>query len=470
MDLKIHDQELILQDLWKSRKLFTAPLTTFTGKSVEILYAGTLNYDAGPDFKGAVIKINETLLEGDVEVHLGTSGWIDHKHHTDPAYNEVVLHVVSAYKSGPECIQREDGVFVEQVQVTLDQETVTAWKLQKKMSGNVETEIRLVEQCPLSESSVEKMIAVVDAAGELRFLDKVAQLQEQLLLDSWNQVTYKKILEALGYSKNQKPFHKLAELVTFDMLSSEMQWVKEDMAEMRCTALLFGAAGLLPVTHRGREEMDAQSLRYVTPILDLWDGISRRLEIKPMKMQEWQFFRLRPQNFPTRRLAGFVRLMMRVYKHGLLEALLRVVNGNINDLKKLSSELEQSLTQKADGFWKNRYRIEKTGAETTGKQEPLLIGRERARDIIVNILLPAFYLYGDDSSAGQFKNTAIELYRRQTKLSGNVITKTMCRQLGGSRGAGFQTKFASQQQGLLHLNKLYCRNLNCDACLRLGEG
>jgi len=76
MELKVHDQEIELQRLWKSRKLFKHGLRTLTGKDIEVMFGGIENLDAGPDFKDAAIKLDGSILKGDIEVHLEPAGWV----------------------------------------------------------------------------------------------------------------------------------------------------------------------------------------------------------------------------------------------------------------------------------------------------------------------------------------------------------------------------------------------------------
>ncbi len=54
---------------------------------------GRINGDNGPDFRDAVIMNKLHLTKGDVEVHVRSSDWYNHEHHTDAAYNNVILHV-----------------------------------------------------------------------------------------------------------------------------------------------------------------------------------------------------------------------------------------------------------------------------------------------------------------------------------------------------------------------------------------
>ena len=60
-----------------------------------LLRAGRAGRGAGPDVREAAFRDPTGVpLTGDVEVHLRASDYVQHGHATDPAYDEVVLHLV----------------------------------------------------------------------------------------------------------------------------------------------------------------------------------------------------------------------------------------------------------------------------------------------------------------------------------------------------------------------------------------
>ena len=48
----------------------------------------------GPDFEAARLSIGDDFFYGSVEFHLQSLGWKAHGHNKNPAYNQVILHVV----------------------------------------------------------------------------------------------------------------------------------------------------------------------------------------------------------------------------------------------------------------------------------------------------------------------------------------------------------------------------------------
>ena len=71
-----------------------AKLTTKNGKPLKIIYPGRINDDRGADFRDAVIATGRRLIKGDIEIHVKDSDWRAHRHHRNPIYNRVILHVV----------------------------------------------------------------------------------------------------------------------------------------------------------------------------------------------------------------------------------------------------------------------------------------------------------------------------------------------------------------------------------------
>lgn len=81
-------QKLWMNSLWKRK------MTTLDGDSLQVLSPGIWNHHEGPDFRNAMLFIGETMKEGDVEIHYGNGDWYRHGHHTDPAYDRVILHLI----------------------------------------------------------------------------------------------------------------------------------------------------------------------------------------------------------------------------------------------------------------------------------------------------------------------------------------------------------------------------------------
>ena len=150
----------------------------------------------------------------------------------------------------------------------------------------------------------------------------------------------------------------------------------------------------------------------------------------------WDYSRVRPGNMPQRRIAGAGYLLARYLGIGLVQSLLQLVREA--DEKTGSRRLERGLMIKRDSCG-------------------TLIGQGRAREMVVNVLLPFSFAWAD----GQLREHALELYRNYPPLEENKITRQMSRQLL----MGFSVvNSARRQQGLIHLYNTFCLHRKCLHC------
>ncbi len=88
--------ESVLHSAWQAART----VIDRNGSVYRVIYAGIPGGSAGPDFRDVVIERPDgRVVRGDVEIHVRRSGWFEHGHHHDPAYNGVVFHV--ALDDGP---------------------------------------------------------------------------------------------------------------------------------------------------------------------------------------------------------------------------------------------------------------------------------------------------------------------------------------------------------------------------------
>ena len=86
--------ERLLQRIWAQRAFDGKAAASADGRRVEILEPGRWNRLGGPDFRDARLRLGGKEIVGDVELHLRARDWVAHGHALDPAYANVVLHVV----------------------------------------------------------------------------------------------------------------------------------------------------------------------------------------------------------------------------------------------------------------------------------------------------------------------------------------------------------------------------------------
>ena len=88
-------KEKYLHYLWQNKLLPYHQMTLLSGESFAVIYPGDYNEnESGPDFFNAQIQIDGLVWNGNVELHVRSSDWYRHGHQFDPAYSNVILHVV----------------------------------------------------------------------------------------------------------------------------------------------------------------------------------------------------------------------------------------------------------------------------------------------------------------------------------------------------------------------------------------
>src|SRR5665647_1473250 len=88
-------KEEFLHYLWKYSLYDQERLFDNEKNKIYVLNPGEYNHDSGPDFFNARISVAGTIWAGNVEIHTKSSHFDIHGHQNDPAFNNVILHIVA---------------------------------------------------------------------------------------------------------------------------------------------------------------------------------------------------------------------------------------------------------------------------------------------------------------------------------------------------------------------------------------
>lgn len=395
--------ERLVARLWRNRD-WRRPLRTQDGRWVRVLYPGRPGSGPGPDFRDAVVQIEGSPpVRGDVEVHRQAAGWTQHGHHRDPRYNGVVLHVVSR-SSRRAASYRQDGRVLPVTELPTEGSPLPGPP--EKATPQCGAFARLQGWRNLSGEQLGRLL---DQAGERRFLRKSARYRTALGREDAEDLLYRGVLEALGYSRNRKPFLELARRLPWRTVRDVVRTIPPASRELATHRLLLRVAGLSGETPVAAEEA-------CFPLYDRWPGY-----VALMEPSAWCFAGVRPVNQPRRRMAGAAALLSRYLDTGLLAGLLPLARGE--SVTALSSALTV-----ADGVI-------------------TLIGRGRALDMTVNVVLPLLHAWALLRGEPALASSCLRLYRRAPRLAENEITREMAALLQASPRQGG----ALRQQGLIHL-------------------
>ena len=236
------EKEII--EIWQHQLPGRAGLTTEGGEPIKIIYPGRINDDRGADFRDAVIATSRGLIKGDIEVHVKSSDWQLHRHHHDPVYNRVILHVVMWHNvEGDTSLQNQGSAPVLALGKYL--KGPVSDSSNRAYSPAVWSMPCLKEAGRLSPGIIAEFL---DAAGEERFLAKAARFQLDLARTEPGQCLYQGVMEALGYAKNKLPFLELARRLPLRLLESVIHGSisDEDCLARQQARVITGQSACLP--------------------------------------------------------------------------------------------------------------------------------------------------------------------------------------------------------------------------------
>ncbi len=387
--------ESALALLWERAHTLSDGLVTEDGQRFRVCYPGRRSSRAGPDFRDCIIATERgEQIVGDVELHLDSSDWRHHGHHSDQRYNGVILHVV---------LRPKDGRTVTQAGVR-----VPVASLEKQAPGLYADRSGPAAVAGLTSGLDPAALGnMLDGAGDDRFLARSSGFVLEMEESDPDQVVYSALMEALGYASNRRPFRDLARRVPLATLVP-LRFEPPATRLMAIKARLLSAAGLLgdPVLLD-----EAAQLRMLAGVLP---------RSRAMPSSRWHLFRLRPANHPVRRILGAAHLIDRYLDPGMARG------------------LENDVRRAEPAFLARRLAF------------PPFVGAERAREMVVSVVLPFTHAWAELAGDRPLRTLSLELFRGFPRLADNEVTREMKRLLGAA-SADIEIRSARRHQGLMKL-------------------
>ena len=423
--MNIHNSipEEFLIYLWKQR-LINNELITSGGRPLQVIHPGIRNLDSGPDFFNGRIKIDDTTWAGNIEIHVLSSDWFRHGHHNDPAYDNIILHVV--YENDRP-VYRKNGEMIPTLELK--------GNFEQKILDNYHKFLELNKWIPC-----EEMIASVNHFDVLSWLDKLMaeRLENKALeieheLDSTKQdfqeVFYRKLARNFGFKTNGDAFGLLAQSLPLNILAKHKEHI------LQIEALLFGQAGMLKT---GFKDEYPQALKKEYAFL------SAKYGLKPIDRKLWKFMRLRPANFPTIRISQFAQVIYR--SSALLNKIL--------EAPKLNDVID-FLKVDASGYWNTHFVFDKKAGNRKKR-----LGTASIQLILINTIIPFLFVYGRHKGDTGLQEKALA-WLDQLPPESNAIIKRYA-------ALGIKPKNAMESQALIEMKHNYCSEKRCLDC-RIGH-
>jgi hypothetical protein len=357
--------ELELQALWFSGA-FGRDFRTTSGKAVRIVQFGEWNRAAGPDFILGAVEIEGELKSGSIELDPEGTDWERHGHSTNPAYDQVVLHVIFRDADRMEFTRTSDHREIPRV-------VISSHALQEALN-KPSREIALARP-----GRCLKPLASVDSITISRLLEEAAihranRKARRFLLTAdahgRDAALFQATAETLGYRGNSLAMRLLAQRAPLSVMKEEMD----------PEALLFGTAGFLsPALH---EKAPADTRDYLRELWDTWWKQRGRYDAGSTHSIPWKLHGHRPANHPHRRV-GALAALVTVWPAYRRLALARPFHPEaiLTFLEKLEH-----------AFWSNRYTL----TSQPSARPVALFGRSQGLELLANHLIP-LALHEDDT-------------------------------------------------------------------------
>jgi hypothetical protein len=412
-------KEDFLHFVWQYKKFNFTNLYSVDGKQISIVNTGQYLQKAGPDFFNAQLIIDNQKWAGNVEIHLKSSDWYVHHHETDLNYDNVVLHVVWEHDTD---VFRKNNTAIPVVELKkyVSPEIVANYhKLTTPKSWiNCENEIKTIDDFTMNNWQ------------ELLFIERLQNKSleiNHLLLEStndWEAVFYCLLAKSFGLNTNGISFLNLMKSIPFSMIRKESHDIKN------LEALFFGRLGLLD---------DNKEDVYFNDLKKQWNYLAHKYSLKQKIPEPIQFFKHRPDNFPTIRLAQLAQLI-HLNKQLFQKCLLA------NSVKELYSLFNVNTSY----YWKNHYIFDR---ESPPKNKSL--SKNFIDLIILNCIVPIKFCYAMKNGNTNIEEL-ISLVSEIASEKNSIIDKF--------KKAGINSGNSFQSQALLQLKKEYCNYNKCLNC------
>ncbi len=427
---KLSEGQLV--ELWRGQRFPAGALVTRQGVPVRVISPGRPGRGPGPDFRGAAIAgPSGVTLRGDVELHVRSSMFGAHGHGADAAYAHVVLHVVFEDDTGADT-PLPGGKTAPVV-------ALAPWVARRadELERWLARPLLWREPChdSVMRMGLDGVTAALDAEGARRFEEKTQRFAEMASASGLEQAIYEGLMEALGYGGNAAQMRALACLLPWARLRELTAEHADPLAAME--GLLLGSAGLLPSQreHRGPVEPYVSSL----------ERAFQRSGLRALPGGTWKLWGVRPENYPARRIAGAAALFGRLDSP---VAALSIVGA------RSVREATGPLLVTARGFWLRRYDV----CAGPCRLPPAFVGRSRALEMLVNVVLPAGAASDDEEVAAAARVLFDRLPRPAVYGATRFIENALA-----SEGIRVPVN-ARRAQGLLALGRDWCTRNGCGRC------
>jgi len=413
-------KEDFLHYAWKFQKFCVRDFTTTSGDNLEILQAGRHNENSGPDFFNAQIRIGCQLWAGNVEIHIKSSDWYAHRHETDVAYDNVILHVV--WEHDTDVFRKNDTAIP-----TLELKHILSSDLVIKYENCFGSKSNWIP-CENDLASCDDF--TIDNWLERLFVERLEEkskvLEEELksLNNDWEALLFKMLCKNFGSKINAEAFLSLSNSIDYPVIK------KCANSQFDLESLFFGQSGLLK---------EKKEDGYFDLLSNNYKYLSHKFDLENEFVISARFFRLRPPNFPTLRLSQLA--MLYTEKSSFFS---KVISA------KKPLEYYELFNIQASEYWNSHYNF-----GVSSMDRPKKLTKKFIDLLLINTILPIKFSYskfiGDNTT-----EEILDLAETISKEENSIIAKF--------NGIKPMANNSLRSQALLQLKNEYCDRGRCMQC------
>jgi hypothetical protein len=412
-------KEDFLHYLWKFKKFDTLNLKTCNQEEITISNVGQYLELAGPDFFNAQITIGSQKWAGNVEIHVQSSDWYIHHHEKDAGYENVILHVVWNHDTE---IYRSNNSEISVLELKNYVSTDIVNNYQKLLTPKswifCEKQLKEIPQFTLINWQERLFFERLERKAK-----PILDLLESTNSD-WEAVLFCLLAKNFGLNTNGEIFLNIAQSIPFSVIRKECFEVEN------LEALLFGSAGLLDA-----EKEDA----YFKDLKFRYFYLLHKYQIEKSCIEPVQFFKHRPDNFPTIRLSQLANLYHKQQN----------LFSKICDLNSLEAIYEAFSVSVAE-YWQTHYQFDKVSPK-----KKKILSKSFMDLIVLNTVIPLQFAYAK-SQGKEISEDLIAVLNDIEPEKNSVVEKFS--------SFGLKAKNAFETQSLLQLKNEYCNKNKCLDC------
>lgn len=413
-------REDLLHYVWMYRKYPINGLVSSSGETINVIASGTHNHLSGPDFFNAKVELNNQLWAGNIEIHIKSSDWYAHKHQEDIKYDNVILHVVW---DDDVSVFRKDGTQIP----TLSLKHYISKEL-------LNTFQKLFDAKNYNFINCEKDFKQVDEFVKNNWLDRlfIERLEQKSILinqlleytnNDWEHVLFLMLLKNFGSKINGEVFLELGKSIDFSIIRKLQQ------QPFAMESLFMGQAKFL--------DKNLEIDQYFIELKKEYSFLKNKYQLaQPFGSPE--FFRLRPANFPTLRLAQLAQI------YGTTNNLFHVL------IEQDHPDFSKIINLGTSEYWKSHYNFGKISKKSSKKITTSFLDL-----ILINTIIPLKFCYQKYSGSVDYES----LFRMMS-----AVKNEENRIIQSYTVLGNEIKDAKASQSFLQLYNQYCVKDKCLDC------